>query len=394
MKTTQRLGLNKLESSDTADLTQFNPNWDDIDEKMVLEPFYLKSVSYDSTNDQINITFGPGRASFLGTLVAIGQDTVYTVSAPVANTDYYIFIKDDGTFTHNTDSSEISGAVLIRKISTGSTVDSITEVDLRGVLPGAAAQTVKDQLDTHKSATDPHPQYAKDGDPPTAHASTHAAGGSDAIAPADIGAETPSGAQTKADQAETDAINWAKGYGLGSVAKTITDWNNAVYTGSYQGNNALNQPPKPTGANDWVKGWVVRHNEYWIDQYVQDFNGKGLYFRRSHGNATDGTIWDPWQQIFGDNNLGANAGNATIQEIQAMLSETHTRKVDLIYDANGEVSSIDELDGTTVMRTTTINKDANGKITSIDQVVNGKTITSTFNYDASGNLDTITRSVV
>jgi len=44
--------------------------------------------------------------------------------------------------------------------------------------------------------------------PPSAHKSTHASGGSDALTPSDIGAETPSGAQTKANAAEANA----KGY--------------------------------------------------------------------------------------------------------------------------------------------------------------------------------------
>ena len=40
---------------------------------------------------------------------------------------------------------------------------------------------------------------------PTAHKSTHASGGSDALTPGDIGAETPAGAQAKADAAESNA---------------------------------------------------------------------------------------------------------------------------------------------------------------------------------------------
>src|SRR5690606_30289648 len=37
--------------------------------------------------------------------------------------------------------------------------------------------------------------------PPSAHKSTHASGGSDALSPSDIGAETPAGAQAKAEAA-------------------------------------------------------------------------------------------------------------------------------------------------------------------------------------------------
>jgi len=44
---------------------------------------------------------------------------------------------------------------------------------------------------------------------PTAHKSTHASGGSDALTPGDIGAETPAGAQAKADAAESNAKAYA-----------------------------------------------------------------------------------------------------------------------------------------------------------------------------------------
>ena len=40
---------------------------------------------------------------------------------------------------------------------------------------------------------------------PSAHKSTHASGGSDALTPSDIGAETPAGAQAKANAAEARA---------------------------------------------------------------------------------------------------------------------------------------------------------------------------------------------
>ena len=44
---------------------------------------------------------------------------------------------------------------------------------------------------------------------PTAHKSTHASGGSDALTPEDIGAETPAGAQEKANAAESNAKAYA-----------------------------------------------------------------------------------------------------------------------------------------------------------------------------------------
>ena len=50
---------------------------------------------------------------------------------------------------------------------------------------------------------------------PSAHKSTHASGGSDALTPSDIGAETPAGAQAKADA----ALNSAKAYTDQKVAE-------------------------------------------------------------------------------------------------------------------------------------------------------------------------------
>jgi hypothetical protein len=60
-------------------------------------------------------------------------------------------------------------------------------------------------LDTHEAASDPHPQY-----------------------------ETSAEAQAKADQAETDAINWAKGYGLGTLVPEILDIDATLETGIYR----------------------------------------------------------------------------------------------------------------------------------------------------------------
>lgn len=158
---TPKLGIKKPLGNETVSRASFNENYDIIDKYAVREPFLLESAVYDSVGNKIEITIGPGRANFLGTLVVKDTNT-YSIAAPAANTNYYLYLKSDGTVTHNTTGGEMAGAVLIWKVSTGATVDAITTQDLRGGLPGAAARVVKDHLDAHVAAADPHPQYVLD----------------------------------------------------------------------------------------------------------------------------------------------------------------------------------------------------------------------------------------
>jgi hypothetical protein len=161
----EKLGLSLPLGNETVNRAVYRANLVEIDKKaaaqaQVDEPFFLKSAVYDLGGNKIDLTFGLGKAAFLGTIVSKISDSAYAITTPVINTSYYIFIMNDGTFTHNLDGAEIAGAVLIWKVMTGAEVDDIMNEDQRGRLCGAAARIVQDNLDNHEAAVNPHPQYA------------------------------------------------------------------------------------------------------------------------------------------------------------------------------------------------------------------------------------------
>ncbi len=107
-----------------------------ISAALLNEPFHLKGASYDE--GVITVTIGPGRANFGGGLSGIVEkltDSTLTISTPVVNTIYYIFIENDGSFSYNTSSLPKMG-VLIGSVATGDPVTILTRNDLRGILPG------------------------------------------------------------------------------------------------------------------------------------------------------------------------------------------------------------------------------------------------------------------
>jgi len=127
-----------------------------IEKNAALDPFILESAVYDSDNDKVVVTLGKGTASFLGTLVNLAADSIINIETPVSETNYYIYLKNDGTFIQNETAEDVTGAVLLYEISTGATVDEITTEDLRGQLPGAAAKAVHDVVKMHEADLMPH----------------------------------------------------------------------------------------------------------------------------------------------------------------------------------------------------------------------------------------------
>jgi len=148
---TPKLGIQKPLGNETVNRQSFNTNWDIIDQEAKREPFRPKSATYNSGTGVIDVVIGPGRVNFTGTPVETSSDTTYSITGPLTNTNYYIFFKNDGTFTHNTDNSNISQAVRVVQVSVGASLDSITMTDLRSELP-VSDSSASDALNTHKIA--------------------------------------------------------------------------------------------------------------------------------------------------------------------------------------------------------------------------------------------------
>jgi hypothetical protein len=270
------------------------------------EPFHLKSMVYDSVNDKIDLTFGRGRVVFLDTIVEKVLESTYSILTPTINTTYYIYLKNDGTYTHNTTGTTPAGALKLWAVSTGSTVDVLSKSDMRALID-ASGRSVQDNLDAHQDAADPHPQYKLDTDAPNAHASSHASGGSDPITPADIGAEpsftkntafnknfgTASGTVAEGNrvipiQSDGGAVSLANG----------TDLNTITTTGIYNGDDLTNNPESDL---NWWYIEVIRHtnNNGYCLQRATSLNGSGkTYYRRQSGGT-----WGEWKEYW-------HAGNA------------------------------------------------------------------------------------
>ncbi|MGC4378244.1 pyocin knob domain-containing protein [Fictibacillus sp. Mic-4] len=125
--------------------------------------------------------------------------------------------------------------------------------------------------------------------------------GSVVLSASDVGAETPSGAQAKADQAEADAINWTKSYGLGDVAKDIsnTDLNNLDVTGFYRGGTLANSP------DGTVSTFYVINIKYSSTYKLQIATRTATVGDRTYQRINDNGTWTSWVQL--ETTVGAQA---------------------------------------------------------------------------------------
>lgn len=100
---------------------------------------------------------------------------------------------------------------------------------------------------------------------PSAHASTHAAGGADPITPASIGAETPAGAQAKADAVQT-ALDAHRG------ASTLDHPDGSV-TDAKIGSRTIDQAQAPSGSSGLLTQLLS-----WLANRIKAITGKNNWY--------------------------------------------------------------------------------------------------------------------
>jgi len=102
--------------------------------------------------------------------------------------------------------------------------------------------------------------------------------------------------------------------------------------------------------------------------------------------------WDLLDDALGQKpDLGVN--NQSINLFRALNQQIDTRNLVLVYDTNGNLTTVYEKDGGTTVKTTTLEYDSNGNLSTITEQVGGRTITTTLSYDTNGNLTGMTRQV-
>jgi hypothetical protein len=81
---------------------------------------------------------------------------------------------------------------------------------------------------------------------------------------------------------------------VGTVAATVTDWNNAVENGWYMASGAANAPE---GGAVWFMGTAHAHNTNWVTQTVHLFTADGSVDTRTYRRAKNNGTWESWYRL-------------------------------------------------------------------------------------------------
>lgn len=99
------------------------------------QPFWVSSVTYDSTNDRMVITVGPGRIDWNnGTVLEYTANQTIYHNAPAVSTTYHVHLRTSGVVV-TTSALDTSGGVRLAQYVVGATKPEITLTDKRGLLP-------------------------------------------------------------------------------------------------------------------------------------------------------------------------------------------------------------------------------------------------------------------
>ncbi|RKD22537.1 hypothetical protein BEP19_09760 [Ammoniphilus oxalaticus] len=166
--------------------------------------------------------------------------------------------------------------------------------------------------------------------------------------------ETPLGAQSKADKAEQNAIEWAKGFGLGASDIRGIDWNDdSLATGFY---NGIDNAPGGLPGNGTIYGVHINRNN---NAYAFQMVGRASrFFFRTRENR----VWGSWIELETTNGAQTKANAAETNAKSYADSIKPTKVSQLTNDENYVTQSELGNAGYGDMTKAVYDKNNNGKV--------------------------------
>lgn len=248
MQQTENLKLNKIELTDSVDITVINPNWECIDNEITK----IKNNKVDKVNDK-GLSTNDFTTAEKTKLEGITPNATKTEASTtngkikINGTETTVYTHPSGTNPHGTTKADVGLG----------NVDNTS--DLNKPISNATQKALDGKADkTHVSDEIIH-----------------------------ITASERTTWNGKANASHTHTNYAPNGYGLGGscAIPTGNDWDNALKTGFYMGTNQANAPN-----TDWWMGYVLNHHDGWIVQKVCNFNSSQQWMTRYKLNGT----WTAW----------------------------------------------------------------------------------------------------